>query len=70
MILSPKQWTVASPLMLWKSRLCVRILIEREERIAVYFKDLMDRSNDHYNMECSESGEDLDRAGDLDLDLD
>ncbi len=44
MILSPKQWTVANPMILWKTRLYVRIIVEREKRVETYIKYLVDKA--------------------------
>lgn len=40
MLWSPKQWSTKSPKQLWIARLLVRILKEREKRVATYIAEL------------------------------
>jgi hypothetical protein len=47
--LSPKQWTIASPLIMWKTRMIVRIIKDRELRIQKYVQHLTTEANDLNN---------------------
>jgi hypothetical protein len=57
--LSPKQWTIASPLIMWKTRMLVRIIKDRELRIQKYVQHLTDEANNHNNTFVDDIGSSL-----------